>query len=80
MHAFRIPLPACAFFVCIRYDQVKLGGQRTPRKHAQYGYARLDQCAVLHAEKPIPEQVTFRLSTTVMVPLKKQGHPSHEGN
>lgn len=49
-------------------------------KHAQYGYARLNQCTVLHAEKPILEQVTFRLSAMVMVPINKQGHPSHEGN
>lgn len=80
MHAFRILLPACAFLVCTRYDQVKLGGQRMQMKHVQYRYARLNQCAVLHAEKPVPEQVAFRLSTTTTVPLKKQVHPSHKEN
>jgi hypothetical protein len=29
--------------------------------HAQYGYARLDQRALLHTEEPISEQVTFGL-------------------
>ena len=41
---------------------VKLGKQRMPEKHVQYGYAWLNQRAVLHAEEPISEQVTFGLS------------------
>ena len=49
-----------------------------PRKHAQYGYARLNQRALLHAEKPISEQVTFGLSAVVTQATKERGHPSHE--
>ena len=41
-----------------------------PRRHAQYGYARLNQRALLHAEKPISEQVTFGLSAVVTLRMK----------
>jgi hypothetical protein len=75
-HVFRIPRSAGAFLACIDRNKTRsswVGKEERQGKHAQYGYARLDQRAVLHAEKPISEQVTLGLSAAATV-MKERGH------
>jgi len=75
-HVFRIPRSAGAFLVCVDGNKTRsswVSNEERQGKHAQYGYARLDQRAVLHAEKPIPEQVTFGLSAATTA-TKERGH------
>src|SRR6266850_1691520 len=75
-HVFRIPRSAGAFLVCIDGNKTQsswVGNEERQGKNAQYGYARLNQRAVLHAEKPISEQVTFGLSAAATA-TKERGH------
>jgi hypothetical protein len=74
-HVFRIPRSAGAFLVCIDGTRQSSWVRNEERqgKYAQYGYARLNQRAVLHAEEPISEQVTFGLSAAATA-TKERGH------